>query len=190
MTADVWTFLAGGASALLVAVATQALTMWREVRGRKSEWERDGRYLAIRLVCILDRFVNECCSVVQDDGIFGEHGEREGAAASPDYKPPADVEWRSFTPELMYRSLSFVDDIEAARHEIREVQFEVSTPPDHDEFFEERASQYAKLGLKALKLAEDLRSAYSIPKREHQAVQAILARGTKKIVGPIPVISK
>jgi len=67
----------------------------------------------------------------------------------------------------MYEILSFPSDIEAADGVIRHTWDHAALPPDYEEGFEERAFQYAQLGLKAYELAKKLRDAYQIPPRDY-----------------------
>jgi hypothetical protein len=55
------------------------------------EWlarSRDARYLAIRIVCILDRYVEDCASTAIDSGQENEKGESVAQVSAPP-PPPA-----------------------------------------------------------------------------------------------------
>ena len=86
---------------------------------------------------------------------------------APDFAPP-DGEWRSLPPKLMYRILSFPDEIASADRTLNEVMDWVANPPDYPEYFETRTRLYGGLGLKGLALADDLRRTYGIPVREYE----------------------
>jgi len=70
------------------------------------------RYLAIGVVCVLDKYIDDCATVSGDDGEpTGDQGEYQSttkAPAAPIY--PSDVDWHSIKYELMYaiRSLPSV----------------------------------------------------------------------------------
>jgi hypothetical protein len=43
---------------------------------KKQEDKRNANYLAIRVVCILDKFVEDCIEVIKDDGLcFGQRNK-------------------------------------------------------------------------------------------------------------------
>ena len=137
-------------------------------RDSDAERERHARYLAIRVVCTLDPFASGCADVAGDDGIpTPPEGEYEAGVAIPRLVLPDDVDWRSVDPELMYRILGLPSEIAVADQSISFVGSEISSPPDHYEYFSERSIKYGRLGLTALKLADDLRKRYGIPARDY-----------------------
>lgn len=134
--------------------------------------QRKARYLAIRVVCLLDKYLEDCVSVVKDDGLcYGsrtEDGCLEPQVACPSAPNfPDDIDWKSINYDLMYEILSFPSDIEAADGVISHTWDHVAFPPDYEEGFEERAFQYAKLGITAHKLAQKIRDQYEIPPRNY-----------------------
>ncbi|MFE0014126.1 hypothetical protein ACFWXH_04720 [Mesorhizobium sp. NPDC059054] len=133
---------------------------------REEERERHGSYVAIRVVCALDNFVNGCIDVVHDDGMNGNDGYTEPREAAPNLIFPNDVDWKSIDAEQMYRALSLPNEIASADQAIAWVADQVASPPDYDEFFTERILRYGQLGLSALKLADDLRVRYRMPARK------------------------
>ncbi|WP_276366185.1 hypothetical protein [Chryseolinea sp. H1M3-3] len=148
------------------------ITWFQTVWVRKQELERSARYLAIRIACILDKYVEDCAAVVRDDGL--SYGQRnvEGclepqikAPGPPVY--PADVDWKSIDHEMMYKILSFPSDVEGAEG-IISAAGEVASPPDYEEWFEERAFWYAQFGLAAHALAGDLSKKYDIQKKTYK----------------------
>ena len=124
---------------------------------------RQARYLAIRVVCALDPFVDTCCDIALDDGEAGENGETFPSVGSPSLALPTDVDWKSIEPDLAYRILRLGNQIDEAKQEIRWVADGFSIPPEHSEYFEERWLQYGKLGLTALYLANELREMLKLP---------------------------
>ena len=134
---------------------------------RHDEMERDGRYIAVRVVCILDPFVLECCDVVSDSGTWDQQGERLTTTKTPELTYPEDVDWRSVKADLMYRVLTLPNELEKAERSISQVAEDVATPPDYDDIFEERHYQFAKLGLTAMDLARDLRQAYGLAQPDY-----------------------
>jgi hypothetical protein len=129
------------------------------------EWlarSRDARYLAIRIVCILDRYVEDCASTAIDSGEEDSEGfnvARVQAPQSPIY--PSDVNWKSIDRSMMYKLLSLPASADRAANYLRGVS-ENDGPP-YDEWFGARSHQYSLLRLQAHKLTEILRKEYEIP---------------------------
>lgn len=152
-------------------VVLTALGAWIALGGTwffsSRDSEKAARYLAIRIVCVLDRFIEDCVSVVNDDGLSYGQRTKEGYL-EPQVKSPGpplypdDVDWKSIEHSLMYEMLSFPSDVEAGDNAIS-FAWDISHPPDYDEGFEERAFQYTQFGLKAYELAKKLREKYGIP---------------------------
>ncbi|MEC5324094.1 hypothetical protein [Aurantimonas sp. A3-2-R12] len=142
-------------------------TLRHERETKQEEIERHARYLAIRVICVLDPFVSDCVEVVHDEGVPSPP-EREyvSCVSTPSLTLPEDVDWRAVKPDLMYKILGFPSEIAVADQTIGRTKSEISTPPDHNEFFWERTIRYGKLGLAAMNLADDLRGIYGIPARD------------------------
>ncbi|MGI8568578.1 MAG: hypothetical protein ACR2KT_05665 [Methylocella sp.] len=158
--------LISAASGLLGVIVGSGIPWLKETLSER----KHARYLAIRVVCILDKFVEGCVDVVNDDGLREGQRDADGfldpqvnLPDSPSF--PTDVDWRSIKHDVMYRVLSLPRDVEIAKRSISHSS-EFSDPPDFKEFFEDRQYQYACLGLTAAKLARDLRNTYSIPDRD------------------------
>lgn len=156
--------LIGVAVGAFLGIFRDLLSDWRTRR-------RNARYLAIRIVCVLDKYVEDCAEVSTDDGLC--HGQRDEngylQAQVPYPAPPSfpqDLDWRSIEHNLMYRLLSIPNEAEAANSKIDFVEQQIAFPPDFEEFFEERQDQYSKLGLNAYALTEELRQQYGIPARQ------------------------
>ena len=134
---------------------------------------RRGRYAAVRIICVLDQYVEKCVQVVSDDGTTqGQPGGRyssgeeylEAQVRSPEPPTfPADIDWTSLSPNLMYRVLELPNRAAETERFILGAT-EHSFPPDFDDFFEARWEGYADLGLEALGIAEELRRQFKLPK--------------------------
>lgn len=127
--------------------------------------EKSATYLAIRLVCTFDKYIEDCVAVVQDDGLCCGQRTQEGCLEPQVKDPgvpsfPSDVDWKSISSDLMYEILSFPADVASGKNDI-------SSSPDFDEFFEERRFQYAQFGLKAYQLAQKLRKKYGIREKDY-----------------------
>lgn len=159
--------LIGLLGVIVGALMTAGKDIWVERRSR----QKNAEYLAIRVVSLLDRFIEGCTGVAGDDGLsYGqpnEDGEREIQVSTPEFQVQSlDVDWKSIPAQLMYEILSFPDLVSAATHRVNGA-FEFADPPDYEEGFEERQYQYAALGLKAAQISTELQRTYCLPKREH-----------------------
>jgi hypothetical protein len=153
----------------LVGVLIGAAISWGQAYWfSRRDAERAAQYLAVRIVCIFDKFLEDCVSVVKDKGMPGQDGTYEPQEKAPDMPSfPNDIDWKCIDHNLMYEILSFPSDIEAGDNTISFIANEVASPPDYDEFFEERAIQYVRFGLRAHKLASELREKYDIPPKKY-----------------------
>lgn len=137
---------------------------WSESQNRK----RHARYLAVRIACILDQYVEQCAQVACDDGSYhNSDGYLEPKIKEP--QPPTypeDIDWKSISHDLMYRALALPSEAEAVSMSVMFTFTEVAFPPYYEEGFEERKFQYARLGLIASNIASDLRKSYDIPSRD------------------------
>lgn len=150
---------------VVLGVVLNAVKEWWFQRGRS---QKDLEYLAIRIVCMLDTFVNACSDVVADDGLcdgqYGPDGCRQAQVKQPGFEPlNVDGNWRSLPASLMYEVLNFPNLIEAANHKISNAFDYAASPPDYEDGFEERQLQYADLGLKAHALSARLRKIGGLP---------------------------
>lgn len=156
---------------LLGVVVGSAISWFQSYWLDKRTANKNAKYLAIRIVCILDKYLEECVSVVKDNGL--SYGQRtvEGylepqvkAPGPPIY--PEDVDWKSIHHELMYQILSFPSEVIDGERIIKSA-FEVAGPPDFEEWFEERKFYYSHFGLMAYKLSDDLCKKYGIKKKTY-----------------------
>jgi hypothetical protein len=159
-------YIYGLSGMLLVAALSYARDLLTENRTRKKEAE----YLAIRMICIFDVFVEGCASVVADDGLYHGQPDQDGYSRVQ-VTPPTidisidDVNWKSLSAPLMYEILLFPSLINDANSYISAV-FEHACPPGYGEGFEERQNQYSLLGIMANEISKKLREKYSLPPRE------------------------
>lgn len=146
------------------------LTIVKEWWFQSRRNKKDAEYLAIQMVCMLDRYVAGCAEVVGDDGLYHGQPDSEGNSSiqvsAPKFEPDsAKVEWKSLPARLMYEVLTFPNKIEVAENHIS-ATFEYSAfPPDYSEGFEERQLRYAELGIAAASLADKLRAHTNLPQK-------------------------
>jgi hypothetical protein len=158
----------GFVGVVIGAIIAGAKDLWADWRFRR----KNAQYLAIRIVSILDRYIEGCTEVVSDDGLY--HGQpnadgcRQIQVSTPKFDIQSiDVDWKAIPVNLMYDILSFPNFVDAANHRIGDAFEYAADSPDYEEGFEERQYQYAILGLKSSSLADKLRSTYGIPAREY-----------------------
>lgn len=129
--------------------------------------KRHRNYAAVRLVTMLDVFIDQCRDVAFDTGEpdFAEFDQGELAPAIIEPSSPIfsdDIDWKSLDPQLAYRILAMPAHYSAAKSAIAAADH---GPPDHEEYFEERQYQFAKLGLMTLSIVNDLRRTSGLEKR-------------------------
>jgi hypothetical protein len=149
-----------------VLVGTALIPWIREYHSRRHA----ARYLAIRTVCILDKYTDECAMVCQDYGEPDQDGRsiaRLGTPTTPCF--PTDLDWRSINHKLAYELLALPNAADWAKG-IVDSCFE----HDEDGVFETRSFEYATLGLKTAGLAARLRKTYAIDERYQSESDPIL----------------
>lgn len=124
--------------------------------------KKEADYLAIIVVSHLDRYVNGCLNVANDDGTDeGRPAGSDGMACSTT-KPPIlepldiEVEWKSLPRDLMYSVLRIPDKQKSLSHWLSEVK-KLDDPPDFGDYFWSRRYGYAELGLEVLEVTKRLR---------------------------------
>lgn len=142
----------------------------REIYAESRSKKKEAEFLAIRMICIFESFMEGCASVVGDDGLYHGQTEADGHSRIQVTAPQLDVQlsdvnWKSLPPELMYEILYFPNLIKDAESFIDSTFEHVASPPDYGEGFEERQYQYSKLGIMASELTTKLREKYKIPKK-------------------------
>lgn len=156
----------------LIGVFIGSIISWLQTYWiSKRDQNKNAKYLAIRIVCILDKYLQDCTDVIKDDGLSFGQRTKEGYLKAQVKTPgppifPEDVDWKSIDHELMYKILSFPSDVENGDR-IIESAANISSPPDFEDWFEERKFHYCKFGLTAYKLAEKLCIEYSIKKKTY-----------------------
>ena len=154
-----------GLSGLIGVVVGSVLSGFRDAWSDRKMRDRHAQYLATRVVCALDSYVEACTEVVADDGLCEGQTNAQGCLEPQVRLPPApefsqDLDWQSIDPGLMYRLLSLPNEVGAANRIISST-WDAIGPPDYD--FEGRQYQYALLGLVAHALTQELRGKYGLP---------------------------
>ncbi|UCQ13141.1 hypothetical protein [Edwardsiella tarda] len=134
----------------------------RAAAAKKADEER--LFISTELVFVLERFVEDCAKIVIDDGEENADGEYYPTTSTPSGLKLGEISgnWRVLSSRLMYRIHELPVLLNEAERRIVYTT-DISTPPRHTEFFQERQYQYARLGIKALFLSIRLRRLVGLP---------------------------
>ena len=164
-------------SGLCAAIIVQGFVWLREARQEQKTQKKEATYLAVRVTCILDEYVNKCVEVVQDDGTdnmgFPLHTDKGQEHYPPTVKlpdPPQfpnDVDWKSIDADLMYRILTMPNTVNEANNYLKFIRSEYAHFPDYTEVHEARWGEYAKIGLEGIAIADVLRETYQLPDKDY-----------------------
>ncbi len=161
---EAWFGLIGVILGSVITISKDSWALWRERR-------RDGSYSAIRLICLLEEYANKCIDVAGDDGYaYGRPGGQtkdgeeycEAQVATPeplDY--PSDIAWRSLDEALMHRILALPNKARSTNRYIS-ASSEHAFPPIYEDYFETRQEGYARVGLDALDIVDELRRQHGV----------------------------
>lgn len=116
------------------------------------------KYLATRVVSMLEIFVDNCALVLTDDGTICGQPDKDGLyypqIKTPTFEPLLlDVDWLSIDANLMHKILYLPNEVYMANSKIRNLW---DHEPHHPDFFPERYYQYSKLAIKANGIIEEL----------------------------------
>lgn len=151
--------ISAGTSFVVLLLGQILWPLIKDWRAKKS----DAKYLAVRVVCVLDKFVEDCASTAIDSGEEDETGRSIARVHAPDPPTyPNDVNWKSIDDSLMYKLLSLPASTERAANYVKNSE-EYAEAPDYSEYFEARTESYANQGLQAYELSRILRKEYKLP---------------------------
>ena len=146
---------------ILVTAFSHWLALRRQRQTNANEREPKGRFVAMRIVSLLDSFIIKCADVAADCGADDATGQRITTTADPDLVYPADLDWTVIEHDYMYRSLALLNEVSVAKELISKTA-EMDSPP-WDDVFLDRRRHFSNIGIEALKLADSLREKYAIP---------------------------
>jgi hypothetical protein len=149
LSASLITALAGFAGVL---VGTAFVPWIGSLVARK----RSARYLAIRIVCILDNFTDDCSQIAS---VWDPEDSSKNLSRSLGPAYPEDLDWHSINPSLMYDLLSLPTAVERLN---RYLSGAADLVDDYSGYFDDRNYRYARLGIRANSMAERLRVQYKI----------------------------
>ncbi|HFF6216705.1 hypothetical protein [Stenotrophomonas maltophilia] len=135
------------------------ITALREYLVGKRKSKSDGAYLAAIVGGALDTLISGCSDVVGDSGQVDSEGYSHPRTEHPQFDPlKLDVEWRTIPPDLLFDIQDLPYQLLFAEGAIGAASEYAATPPDYEEFFEERQYQFARIGLHCIDIADRLRA--------------------------------
>lgn len=144
--------LVGLAGVIIGAMIAPTIDWLRRRRERHSR----ARYLAIRTVIALNRYVAACAEAIEDDPLPSDEASFE-TPNHPDL--PSDVDWSAIKPELAYNLLSLPNRHEDAQKAVSSLfHFTLDSWGARDE----RDERFVELGLAASELSTELRTRYRL----------------------------
>ena len=162
---------------LLTAAAGFAGVWWgqRKMESRDAkqaekeakQLQQDRVYLASVVTEHLERYINGCLDVAQDDGTsYGQPAGGDGFYKTTTTAPTFDhlkieVNWHALPPELLSDILLIRSHQEGIERHLENPGFD--DPPDYDGFFSARALMYAQLGQQVTEIAQRLQRVGGIP---------------------------
>lgn len=152
---------------LLGVMLGSVITVSKDFVAYIFERKRNGRYAAVRIISVLDEYVQECVAVVSDDGTSEGRIEDDVEYLDPRVECPgppiysSDIDWKSVSFKLMYRTLTLPNTARETDRYIRG-SAELSCSPDYEELFEARQEGYARLGLEALAIVKEYRKEFNL----------------------------
>ncbi|MBE3654829.1 hypothetical protein [Vibrio navarrensis] len=119
------------------------------------------KYLATRVVSMLEIFVDNCALVLSDDGTVCGQPDKDGyyypQVKTPTFEPLLlDVDWLSIDANLMHKILYLPNEVYMADSKIQSIWDYNPNHPEHPEIFEERYYQYSRLAIKANEIISEL----------------------------------
>lgn len=131
---------------------------------------KNAHFLAIRLIPILDQFLDSCYANAFDDGTIqgqpaGKDGTYETQELAPTLVLPADVDWKSINKKLLHRIMFLCTDLYSANKSVMAEEEEHCG--DGGEFIAVRQYQYAKVAIKCDDLLKDVRAIINMPGKEY-----------------------
>jgi hypothetical protein len=152
----------GAVGVILGSFLSLIREMWIYSRDRNKR----ATYLAILVSMQLEKFLRGCAHVSGDTAQTTDSGEYFTRYSLPCLNfDELDIDWQSLPPDLMRKLMTFPSRIQEANEMIASVS-EHHSPGDF-ETIEEQIFQYSKLGLKANKLAIELREYINLPKKKY-----------------------
>lgn len=151
----------------------------REWLTEKQKHKYEARYLAIRIVCVLEEFANKCAEVASDDGsVLGQFPpDYEYVYAQIDEPDalylPNEINWLSIDTDLMYRTLILPSKYLMTKINVSSY-FEFDDPPYFTAAFQNRIEKFSEFGLEISLLSDEYKNKYKIPHYNENTLNSFL----------------
>jgi hypothetical protein len=134
----------------------------------KAKHDAAARDLAMRTVLALDDFVGGCYAAAHDEPEFNpaDPGDFILHTDDPTLVLPRDANWALLKPDMIDEVIWLPNRLRNAVEALESLDI---SSPDFGDYFEHRAEEFSRLGLRALDLMEALSAAYSVPRPERPA---------------------
>lgn len=144
------------------------LSIIRDYINENRSKTKNARYLAVRIVGLLDQFISQCVDVACDTGRCDSSDNMVPTTKIPTLNfDNIDGEWQSLSFNLMYEVLDFPNHLLTAK-EAENAAYEYGDgAPDFNDVFNTRRYHFALLGMRADKLSMKLRNKYGMPNKDY-----------------------
>ncbi|EOV9687703.1 hypothetical protein ACN5L4_003689 [Cronobacter turicensis] len=148
---------------------THRFTLQRERQASEDKLARERLFIATELIILLEQYAEDCAAVADDHGeIIFEPNRQAERLPRFNYPVPLNFEnvlgdWRSLPAVLMFR----IRELPLLRADaMRAIEDSFTCDFSHDSryFFRERQFRFARMGLKAIHLARQLRRLCGLPR--------------------------
>lgn len=176
MAAEVsfWMQTAPSLIAAVAGISGVMLGSWstarREAKRDLKSETVDRAYLSTHLSIALEKFVDGCNAVANDDGCdeYGQPASSDGrylpTCPYPVFNPTEiDGNWKSLSSDILDRVLLIPYQTDQSISMVRSYSFD-EDPPYYEGHFLSRRYYFSKLGLDVVLLIDDLRSRANLPK--------------------------
>jgi hypothetical protein len=146
----------------LTGVIVGAILVWvGEFAKAKYSKSKNAHYLAVRLVPILEQFLDLCYDVAFDNGTSEDHpagkdGVYETRTVIPTFLLPDDVDWKSINQKLLEQIMNLISDLHSI-NKFLAVEAEFNAHPPYDEFIFVQQVKFANLSLSVDEVLTEVR---------------------------------
>ena len=146
---------------VFVGAAVAALKDWVLHRASKQD---AGRYLSALLITKLDKLSIDCSHLAGDSGEEREDGYYYAEHEKPEFSLPSEqTNWTTLPAGIQIATLNLPYRLESIASTVSN-EFLYDSPPDFPSAFQERRYLYAKLGIEASRLSDELRRLFKFPR--------------------------
>lgn len=157
----------------LVGVVLGAVLIWLgDIMKSRISRSNNTRYLAIRLIPVLDQLFDFCSDVAHDDGTAlgqpaGGDGSYQTQTPTPALTLPEQVDWKSIDQKLLQKIMLLSSDLHLASRAVAAEAEDPNSFPDNGEVIAVRRYQYAKIALSCDDILKELRTIIKMPEKKY-----------------------